>query len=123
MRYSICTGFVLALLLSSFFLVACSEQQGSQPQLSVGAEKGQPAPDFTLKDMQGQNVSLVDLKGKVVFLGQLPHEGGVVDGKESPQLVVQMTEHQLVRSGLEQGVEQSHRVPISEPTSGKCQPR
>ena len=68
MRYPISKGFVLVLLLSGFFLVACSEQQGSQTQLFAGAEKGQQAPGFTLKDMQGQNVSLVDLKGKVVVL-------------------------------------------------------
>ncbi len=67
MRYSITKGFVLALLFS-FFLVACSEQPASQPQLSAGAEKGQLAPDFTLKDMQGQDVSLSNLKGKVVVL-------------------------------------------------------
>jgi len=29
---------------------------------------GQPAPDFTLRDMEGQEVRLSDLRGKVVFL-------------------------------------------------------
>ena len=29
---------------------------------------GQPAPDFTLDDLQGQSVSLSDFKGQAVFL-------------------------------------------------------
>ena len=32
------------------------------------AEIGQPAPDFTAKDVKGESVALADLKGKVVVL-------------------------------------------------------
>ncbi len=54
----------------SFVLFGCGEQQGGQPQLSAGAGtgKGQAAPNFTLTNMQGQQVSLADLKGKVVIV-------------------------------------------------------
>lgn len=31
-------------------------------------DKGSPAPDFTLKDLQGNRISLRDLRGKVIFL-------------------------------------------------------
>jgi peroxiredoxin len=52
---------------SLLLLLACSDQQNGTVT-SQGADKGQPAPDFTLTDMQGQQVSLSDLKGKVVIL-------------------------------------------------------
>jgi peroxiredoxin len=35
---------------------------------AAGAEPGAPAPDFTLKDLDGKSVHLADLKGKLVVL-------------------------------------------------------
>ncbi len=45
------------------------------PDLSgeTGKLKGQPAPDFTLKDLQGKEVRLADYKGKVVVLNIFAH--------------------------------------------------
>ena len=40
----------------------------SASALAGGAEPGAPAPDFTLKDLDGKAVHLADLKGKVVVL-------------------------------------------------------
>lgn len=34
----------------------------------AGAELGKPAPDFTLKDVNGKEVKLSDYKGKIVVL-------------------------------------------------------
>jgi len=60
----------LLILMTALLLVSCSEQNGTQTPASgnVGTGKGQLAPNFTLTDMQGQQVSLADLKGKVVIL-------------------------------------------------------
>ena len=38
------------------------------PDTLIGAAKRQPAPDFTLRDLDGQTVTLSHLKGKVVLL-------------------------------------------------------
>jgi peroxiredoxin len=38
------------------------------PMASFAMQTGEPAPGFTLKDMQGQDVSLVDFKGRLVLL-------------------------------------------------------
>ncbi|WP_455675131.1 redoxin domain-containing protein, partial [Pradoshia sp.] len=40
----------------------------NQEQKPVGAKLGAQAVDFTLKDLEGQEVSLSDYKGKKVFL-------------------------------------------------------
>ncbi|MFQ5869257.1 MAG: peroxiredoxin family protein [Candidatus Zixiibacteriota bacterium] len=36
--------------------------------LPLFAQEGQPAPDFTLKDLEGESYTLSELKGKVVLL-------------------------------------------------------
>lgn len=48
---------VLTLLVSSLFVLP-----------AFAAKVNSPAPDFTLKDLDGQTISLKALKGKVVFL-------------------------------------------------------
>lgn len=43
------------------------------------AEIGKPAPDFTLKDLEGKQVKLSDFKGKIVVLEWINHECPVVN--------------------------------------------
>jgi len=45
----------------------------------VHAEIGKPAPEFTLKDTEGKEVKLSDLKGKIVVLEWINHECPVVN--------------------------------------------
>ncbi|MBE0596984.1 MAG: redoxin domain-containing protein [Desulfuromonadales bacterium] len=54
----------VALLWSSAAVAAGGRPQGAPSTVKVG----QSAPDFTLKDLQGNQVSLSSLRGKVVFL-------------------------------------------------------
>lgn len=44
------------------------KQQAEESREDTKSLEGQPAPDFTLTDMEGNAISLSDLKGKVVFL-------------------------------------------------------
>jgi thiol-disulfide isomerase/thioredoxin len=70
MRFKLLNSLLLSVCVI-FLLAGCSEQTSEQPQAgaaTVGTAKGQEAPGFTLTNMQGQNVSLADLKGKVVIL-------------------------------------------------------
>jgi peroxiredoxin len=57
---------VLAIVVGAYFFFIRSERPPAPPadQVRVGA----PAPDFTLKDLQGNAVTLSEFKGKVVFL-------------------------------------------------------
>src|SRR5690606_3160182 len=52
--------------------VAVSESTTAAPAVVEGAgaraEVGKPAPDFTLKDLDGKDVALSSFKGKVVVL-------------------------------------------------------
>lgn len=43
-------------------------KEDNRPQEKKATKKPEPAPAFTLKDLEGQDVSLADLKGKVVVL-------------------------------------------------------
>lgn len=54
----------LLLLLAILLLTSCGEQQPGKGAAVVG----QPAPTFTLTDLQGKKWNLADLRGKVVFL-------------------------------------------------------
>ncbi|MDB4470850.1 TlpA family protein disulfide reductase [Deltaproteobacteria bacterium] len=63
---------LLPIICAAFLLVGCGDQSSEQTRAStgsgIGTDKGQVAPDFTLTDMQGQKVSLADMRGKVVIL-------------------------------------------------------
>jgi len=51
----------------------------------TSALKGQPAPEFALKDLQGKEVRLADYKGKIVVLNVFAHWCGPCR-KEAPEL-------------------------------------
>ncbi len=59
-----------AVLCLAMLGAACSSPALRTPEGSSlkAAAKRRPAPDFTLKDVNGQNVKLSDFKGKVVLL-------------------------------------------------------
>lgn len=54
---------LLALLILAALFAGCSREK-AQPQ----AREGNPAPDFTLRDLAGREVRLADLRGKVVLV-------------------------------------------------------
>ncbi|MFA5514868.1 MAG: TlpA disulfide reductase family protein [Desulfuromonadales bacterium] len=58
--------FLLVLLICLLLAPAALVVAAESPDVAV--EVGKTAPDFTLKDLQGKPVRLVDLRGKVVFL-------------------------------------------------------
>jgi cytochrome c biogenesis protein CcmG/thiol:disulfide interchange protein DsbE len=51
---------VLMIVAALFLLISCSQ--------AVAIEIGQSAPDFTLTDINGQQISLMDFKGKAIIL-------------------------------------------------------
>ncbi|MEA3361834.1 MAG: TlpA disulfide reductase family protein [Thermodesulfobacteriota bacterium] len=59
--------FAIVFLLTVLLLTGC-DNSTSEPQISQGGLIGNVAPDFTLTDMQGQQVSLSQFRGKVVVL-------------------------------------------------------
>lgn len=61
-------GYLLLLFIAfGLFAVACSKTD-STPPAGSSAELNSVAPDFTLKDLTGRNISLSDYRGKVVLL-------------------------------------------------------
>jgi peroxiredoxin len=69
--------YAAAPLLLSLTLVGCNESRPNPPPATstaapaasvTKAEVGKPAPDFTLKDLDGKEVKLSSFKGKVVVL-------------------------------------------------------
>ena len=64
-------GFRLAVVLTALAILipgfqGCGSESGTAS--SGKAEMDKPAPDFTLKDLDGNTVRLSDFRGKVVFL-------------------------------------------------------
>jgi thiol-disulfide isomerase/thioredoxin len=53
-------------------LAGCNQHSASPPQLKestiVAGEIGSPLPDFTVKDLQGREISSAELHGKVVLI-------------------------------------------------------
>ena len=58
--------FAIALLLVAAAGSASAQHSYPKPQITSAA--GQPAPDFTLHDQDGKDVSLSALRGKPVLL-------------------------------------------------------
>jgi peroxiredoxin len=56
--------FILALLPMVIVLFVCANAE----KASIFGDNPTPAPDFTLKDLKGQEISLSNYSGKVVFL-------------------------------------------------------
>lgn len=68
-------GLILACVLAGVLLVGCNNEPSSEKEGEAQAAPaapagmiGLPAPDFTLTDMQGQQVSLSQFRGKIVIL-------------------------------------------------------
>ena len=54
----------LALLVPSLLISGCSSESQSQSMAIIG----EPAPDFTLQNLEGESVSLSDLRGSPVMI-------------------------------------------------------
>lgn len=50
------------------FMFACDKSESPEAEGQTGVVIGESAPDFTLKDMRGEEVTLSALKGKVVLV-------------------------------------------------------
>jgi peroxiredoxin len=64
MRFLLAALFLTLFVASPERLFAAASRPGGSPAPAVG----KAAPDFTLKDLQGNSVTLSALRGKVVFL-------------------------------------------------------
>lgn len=58
----------LIIFIASFLVVAACTKTDNKPPVRISAELNSDAPDFTLKDLSGRNISLSDYRGKVVLL-------------------------------------------------------
>lgn len=61
-------GLLLIGFLTLALLTGCNDREGAGPTQVQGGLIGQQAPDFTLTDMQGEEVSLAQFRGQVVIL-------------------------------------------------------
>lgn len=62
-------GLSAALILTVFFVAGCSDTSDhTSREMSEPGHPRDPAPDFTLQDSGGQDVTLSELEGKVVLL-------------------------------------------------------
>lgn len=59
---------ISAVLLGIFVILVLRARPPRRPAMEGGPEVGSPAPAFQLKDLEGNTVSLEDLKGKIVML-------------------------------------------------------
>ncbi len=59
---------VLGLLVVQACAPSSQAIQGNQQEVSIGTNVGEIAPDFTLFDLDGNELSLSDFRGKVVFI-------------------------------------------------------
>jgi peroxiredoxin len=59
---------LIVLMILCIAFAACSKEEKGKSASPGNAHEGKAAPEFTLKDPDGREVSLSSLKGKVVFL-------------------------------------------------------
>lgn len=55
-------------LVSGMLITGCTASPDSSEPVTTTATAGQPAPDFTLQNLDGESISLSDFKGKPVLL-------------------------------------------------------
>ncbi|HNQ23182.1 MAG TPA: thioredoxin family protein [Phycisphaerae bacterium] len=84
----------------------CSSPCGSKGEAvkdapcDTQAEVGKPAPDFALKDLDGQEHKLSDLKGKIVVLAWTNHECPYVVRHENKAKTMQSTAQKFADNGV-----------------------
>ena len=67
---------------------------------TAGAEVGKPAPDFALKDSEGKEHKLADLKGKIVVLEWTNHECPYVVRHQKTHKTMQKTAEKLAKDNV-----------------------
>ncbi len=77
-----------------------SKAAATDAPCDVQAEVGKPAPDFVLKDLDGNEHKLSDLKGKIVVLEWTNHECPYVVRHESRAKTMQNTAQKFADSGV-----------------------
>lgn len=93
--------------------------EDSETTASKAAEVGQPAPGFTLKDLDGETYSLADLKGKTVVLEWFnpgcPYVVGAYEGGPLATMVAEAQEKGVVWLAINSGApgKQGHGVEVN----------
>jgi len=68
MKTSVHVFLMTAAILAAFTFNSIAKDKGGGGGGRGGAQEGQAAPDFTLKGLDGQEVTLSSFKGKPLFL-------------------------------------------------------
>lgn len=67
-RFRYNSGCILLVIMAVGLLCACDQGGSGQEAKSAKVAVGETAPDFTLQNMQGEKVTLSDLRGQVVLV-------------------------------------------------------
>lgn len=94
------TWVVLGLVGWSLLGFAASIRAEDEKKEATGAEVGKPAPDFTLKDIEGKEHKLSDYKGKVVVLEWTSHHCPFVVRHQKEQQTMQKTYAEFKDQGV-----------------------
>src|SRR5947208_12694003 len=99
----------LGVLLS---VMAVSGMQGADTQKPVQRQVGQPAPDFSLRSVEGRPVSLKDYKGKWVVLYFYPKDftsGCTLEAHNFERDLVKYQNESAIILGVSADTVQSHK--------------